>query len=230
MTTIEIAIVMDHALFRQGLCRLLEERAELRIVGAGSTGAGTIDLVHRCLPDILLLDLQLNDMNGFDVLRRFPRGIKTKTIILAANIQKEDAVQAILLGACGILEKCATPETLFNSIRSVLNGEVWIKREIVKDLVGMLRGSRRSPAGSSDQFGLTSRELEIVHAVAQGLGNKEISAALGISLCTVKQYLTRVFVKLNVENRVELVLFTARHTLPAAPAPHSTASSLSSRD
>ena len=94
MTTIEIVIVMDHALFRQGLCKLLEQRAEFRIVGEASTGTGTIDLVHRCLPDVLLLDLQLNDISGFDVLRRFPRGIKTKIIILAANIQKEDAIQA----------------------------------------------------------------------------------------------------------------------------------------
>src|SRR5262249_52403405 len=152
-----------------------------------------IDLVNRLTLDVLLLDLQLGDMTGLEVLRRVGQDAKFHTILLGADIHQEDEVNAILLGAAGIVRKYAASETLFKSIQSVLDGEIWVRRDVMKDLVAILRGPNSSHAGSSSQFGLTGRELDIVKAVVQGLGNKEISEMLGISPFTVKHYLTRIF-------------------------------------
>ena len=206
--TTSIVISDDHAIFRQGLRKLFEEQTEFTIVGEAASGAETIKVVTQLEPDVLLLDLQLGDMTGLDVLRKMGT-LKGHTILLGADIQREDELNAILLGAAGVVGKYAASETLFKCIRTVQGGEMWVKRDTVKNLVSMLRGGN----SSNSQFGLTVRELEIVKAVVQGLGNREISEMLGISQFTVKHYLTRVFDKLLVGNRVELALFATRHGL-----------------
>jgi DNA-binding NarL/FixJ family response regulator len=204
-----VVIADDHALFRQGLRKLFDDHAEYRIVGEASSGAAAIKAIAELQPDVLLLDLQLGDMTGLDVLRRIG-GRKGHTILLGSNIQREDELNAVLLGASGVVGKYSAAETLFKSIKTVLSGEIWVSRDTVKNLVALLRGA---PATAAAQFGLTARELEIVRSVAQGMGNREISTTLGISQFTVKHYLTRVFDKLAVNNRVELALFATRHGL-----------------
>src|SRR5262245_4901275 len=213
MTPTRIVIADDHAIFRQGLRKLFDEHGEFCIVGEASNGAEAIQIASRLDFDVLLLDLQLGDMTGLEVLRRIGTDMKFQTIMLGADIHQDDEVNAILFGAAGIVRKYAAAETLFKSIRSVLDGEIWVKRDVMKDLVGILRGPRSSFGDPSGHFGLTSRELEIVRAVVQGLGNKEISESLGISPFTVKHYLTRIFNKLLVNNRVELVIFATRNGL-----------------
>jgi DNA-binding NarL/FixJ family response regulator len=208
-TIARVVIADDHALFRQGLRKLFDDHSEFSIVGEASSGIAAIKAVSELQPDILLLDLQLGDMTGLDVLRRIA-GRKVHTILLGSDLQRDDELNAILLGASGVVGKFSAAETLFKSIRTVLSGEIWVSRDAVKNLVALLRGS---PGSTASQFGLTARELEIVKAVVQGLGNREISKTLGISQFTVKHYLTRVFDKLVVNNRVELALFATRHGL-----------------
>jgi two-component system nitrate/nitrite response regulator NarL len=154
-----------------------------------------------------------------DVLRRLGTGRKTKTILLGADIQRTDELTAILLGASGVVGKYAASETLFRSIRAVMSGEMWVKREVIAELIGMLRVRDNSSSDALSHFGLTARELEIVKAVVQGMGNREISESLGISQFTVKHYMTRIFDKLLVANRVELALFATRQGL-AQNRPH----------
>lgn len=213
MTPTRILLVDDHAIFRQGLRKLFDEHPEFCIVGEASKGAEAIAAVSKLAPDVLLLDLQLGDMTGLDVLRRIGPGEKPKTILLGADIQRADELNAVLLGACGIVGKYAASEMLFQSIKSVLAGEIWVKREVIADLIGMIRGRDSSSMNPLHHFGLTARELEIVKAVVQGLGNREISESLGISQFTVKHYMTRIFDKLLVTNRVELALFATRQGL-----------------
>jgi len=212
MSPTQVLIVDDHAIFRQGLRKLFDEHSDFNVVGEAASGAEAVGAVKELTPDILLLDLQLGDMTGLDVLRRIGSGIKTKTILLGADIQRADELTAILLGACGIVGKYSASETLFRSIRVVMEGEVWVKREVIAELIGMLR-TRETSADALGHFGLTTRELEIVKAVVQGMGNREISESLGISQFTVKHYMTRIFDKLLVANRVELALFATRQGL-----------------
>ena len=152
-------------------------------------------------------------MTGLDVLRRLGTGLKTKVILLGADIQRADELTAILLGALGVVGKYSASETLFRSIRVVMDGEMWVTREVIAELISMLRGREGSPGEAMNHFGLTGRELEIVKAVVQGMGNREISESLGISQFTVKHYMTRIFDKLLVANRVELALFATRQGL-----------------
>jgi DNA-binding NarL/FixJ family response regulator len=211
-----IVIVDDHAIFRQGLRKLFDEQPEFCVVSEASSGAEAIDIVNKVALDILLLDMQLGDMTGLDVLRQLGGDRNFQTILLGADIGREDEVDALLLGASGIVRKYAASETLFKSIRSVLEGEMWVKRDVMRDMVENLRHPRGSAA--TGLGGLTARELDIVNAVAQGLDNKEISESLSISPFTVKHYLTRIFSKLLVNNRVELALFAARNGLGANTA------------
>jgi DNA-binding NarL/FixJ family response regulator len=213
MNPIRILIVDDHAIFRQGLRKLFDEHSEFSVVGEASNGAEAIAAVNEIVPDVLLLDLQLGDMTGLDVLRRMTPARPVRTILLGADIQRGDELNAILLGACGIVGKYAASELLFKSIRTVLTGEIWLKRDAIGDLVGMFRGRDGSSGNTLGHFGLTARELEIVKAVVQGMGNREISETLGISQFTVKHYMTRIFDKLLVTNRVELALFATRQGL-----------------
>jgi len=212
MSPTQVLIVDDHAIFRQGLRKLFDEQPEFTVVGEAASGAEAVSAVRNLSPDILLLDLQLGDMTGLDVLRRLGTGIKTRTILLGADIQRADELTAVLLGAYGIVGKYSASETLFRSIRVVMDGEIWVKREVIAELIGMLR-ARETSTDALGHFGLTTRELEIVKAVVQGMGNREISESLGISQFTVKHYMTRIFDKLLVANRVELALFATRQGL-----------------
>ena len=212
MSPIQVLIVDDHAIFRQGLRKLFDEHTEFAVTGEAASGTEAINAVKESSPDIMLLDLQLGDMTGLDVLRRLGTGIKTRTILLGADIQRADELTAVLLGACGIVGKYSASETLFRSIRVVMGGEIWVKREVIAELIGMLR-TRESSGDAMGHFGLTTREMEIVKAVVQGMGNREISESLGISQFTVKHYMTRIFDKLLVANRVELALFATRQGL-----------------
>ena len=212
MSPIQVLIVDDHAIFRQGLRKLFDEEPEFSVAGEAASGSEAIDAVKELSPDIMLLDLQLGDMTGLDVLRRLGNGIRTRTILLGADIQRADELTAVLLGACGIVGKYSASETLFRSIRVVMGGEIWVKREVIGELIGMLR-TRETSGDAMGHFGLTARELEIVKAVVQGMGNREISESLGISQFTVKHYMTRIFDKLLVANRVELALFATRQGL-----------------
>jgi DNA-binding NarL/FixJ family response regulator len=213
MTPIRIVVVDDHVLFRHGLRKLFEDRPEFSIVGEASNSEEAIRLAGRLVFDVMLLDLQLNDCSGLDVLRRIGPDRKFQTILMAADVQRKEEVSAVLLGVSGILRKSADSETLFKSIRSVVAGEIWVDRDLIKGVVEILRNPRRSSGPPVRQFGLTPRELDVIKAVVQGLSNKAISQTLGISAFTVKHYLTRIFSKLLVNNRVELVLFATRQGL-----------------
>jgi two-component system nitrate/nitrite response regulator NarL len=212
MSPTRILIVDDHAIFRQGLRKLFDEHSEFEVIGEAATGAEALTVVKLLSPDVLLLDLQLGDMTGLDVLRRLGPDLKTKVILLGADIQRADELAGILLGASGVVGKYSASDTLFTSIRAVIGGEMWVTREVIGELIGLLR-TRESAPDALGHFGLTARELEVVQAVVQGMGNREISESLGISQFTVKHYMTRIFDKLLVSNRVELALFATRQGL-----------------
>jgi DNA-binding NarL/FixJ family response regulator len=215
MRPIRVVIVDDHAIFRQKLRKLFNEHPGFCIVGEASSGTEAMDIVHELALDILLLGLHLRDMNGLSVLQRVGRDANFK-IILLGDIQRKDEIRAILFGAYGVVQKSASSETLFKSIQSVLNGEIWSKRDLLGDLVAILSNASSRPLNGCQQLGLTSRELDIVCAVSQGLDNRAISEMLGISHFTVKHYLTRIFSKLGVNNRVDLTLFAKSNGLAAS--------------
>lgn len=208
--TVRIAIADDHAIFRDGLRRLLESEPGFVVVAEASNGADAVRLVKQHQPDVLLLDLAMPVSNGLDTLAAMG-ATATRVLILTAEIRKADLVKALQMGVRGVVLKEAATQQLIDSIRRVMRGQTVIGDGAVEDLVRAIR----EPADGRQErpYGLTAREREILSAIGMGLSNKDIAAQFGISVETVKHHLTSVFDKTGVSSRLELALFAAQHRL-----------------
>jgi two-component system, NarL family, nitrate/nitrite response regulator NarL len=217
---IRVLIADDHSLFREGLRKLLESEAGFEVVGEASDGEMLLGLVRQHQPDIILLDLAMPRQDGMEVLRELSAAeVPVRTLLLTASINNSQIVQALKLGAYGVILKECTTQRLFDSIRCVMAGQYWVGRESVSDLVRAFRSIAAADGGSrSRDFGLTPREMEIITLVVAGYSNPEIAQRCTISEQTVKHHMSNVFDKLGVSNRLELALFAVNHQLtePAA--------------
>jgi DNA-binding NarL/FixJ family response regulator len=216
--TIEVVISDDHALFREGLRKLLEAEPGVRIVGEAVDGEETIRVVGELNPHVLLLDLSLPKLSGLEVLGELNKlGLRTRTIMLTAAIEREQVVEALQMGVRGIVLKHSALQLLLKSIRCVHEGQYWVGQESVSDLIHALRRMRpsNSAPGVRRNFGLSSREMEVIALIVAGYTNKDLARKLGISENTAKHHLTNIFDKLGVSNRLELVLYAVDHGLVA---------------
>jgi len=212
---VRIVIADDHPIFRDGLRRLLEAEAEIIVVGEAADGAQAVKLGRQLKPDILLLDLAMPKQTGLEALRELSMPANSslvRVILLTAAIEKVQILEALQLGARGIVLKESATQMLFEAIERVMAGEYWVHRERVSNLVEHLRTLMQSTPDEPRQktYGLTSRELQIVSAVIAGCSNKEIAEQFKICQDTVKHHLSNIFDKLGVSSRLELALFAVR--------------------
>ena len=211
-----ILIADDHAIFRAGLRKLLETEPDFEVVGEAAHGEEAVREVRRLAPDILLLDLAMPRLPGLETLRELAAiDSPTRILLLTAAIEKEQIVEALQLGARGVVLKESASEVLFKSIRTVMAGEYWVGRDRVEDLVLCLRGliAPQDAHQARGSFGLTPREIEIVGAVVSGGSNKDIAQQFSLSEQTVKHHLTSIYDKTGVSSRLELALFSIHHRL-----------------
>ncbi len=211
---VRILIADDHPIFRDGLRRLLDSEPEFQVIGQASNGVEAVNLARQMKPDILLLDLAMPLLTGLNALRELAKvASPVHTILLTAAIDKPEIIEALQLGARGIVLKDSATELLLKSIRTVMAGQYWVGRESVSDLVKFMRQPTPAPSGRSKNFGLTKRELQVVAAIVEGYSNKEIAQKFSLSEDTVKHHLTNIFNKAGVSNRLELALFAINHRL-----------------
>lgn len=217
---IRIVMADDHPLFRFGLRKFLEAQADLRVVGEAQDGRQAVDLVRQGNVDVLLLDLAMPNLPGLDTLRELMEAkAEVRTILLTAAVEKNQIVQALQLGARGVVLKDSATEVLLKAIRAVQEGQFWVGRESVGSLIDTLRSLLAPVRGeaSSRNYGLTPREMEIVSAIVTGSSNKDIARQFSITEITVKHHLTNIFDKLGVSNRLELALFAIDKGLVTRP-------------
>ena len=201
---IRIIIADDHAIFRDGLRRLLVSEKDFVVIAEASDGKEAILLTQQLKPDILLLDLAMPRMPGMEALREIVHAkVSAYTILLTAAIEPFEVTCAMRLGARGVVLKASPPELLLSCIRAVSEGQYWVGSGVLTDWTGL--GQKSS--GGSD---LTSRESEIVSAIKTGRSNREIALQMSISEETVKRHLSNIYGKLGISSRLELALLARR--------------------
>ena len=193
-----LLIIDDHPIVREGLKGFLELHSDLEVVAEADTLAAGQALVETSQPDLILLDVQLPDGNALSALPAFKRlAPSAKIIILTSFLEDAYVRDAVRLGASGYVLKHSGPKALLDYIRAALRGELPLDPSAVKVLA--------SPADDSLSR-LTPRETEVLQRVTQGLSNKQIARALGVTEKTVKTHATSIFAKLGVRDRTQAAL------------------------
>jgi DNA-binding NarL/FixJ family response regulator len=212
---IRILIVDDHPLVRDGLRALLTSLPEFRVVADTGDGDEAIRLAKELQPDVMLLDFSMPKKSGLDVMRELNGSMpRLRAILMTAGVQKLDMMRMLQHGVKGIVMKGAPTELLLNCMRKVHRGELWIGRDTVTDLLDLLAATEQGHAPNNRRdFGLTSREREIVRMIVEGESNKAIAHRLSIAEDTVKHHLTSSFDKTGTSSRLELALFALQHGL-----------------
>ncbi len=201
MPPIRILIADDHPIVRDGLTAVLGTQPDFEIIGAASDGEETLRQVATLRPDVLLLDLEMPHLDGVETLRRLATaGRSTPTIVFTAFDTDDRIVEAVRAGAQGYLLKGAPREELFNAIRVVRAGGSLLQPVVASRLLNRLNQEHQV-----DPNALTTREVEVIHLLAQGLPNKEIATRLVITERTVKFHVGSILSKLGATNRTEAV-------------------------
>jgi two-component system, NarL family, nitrate/nitrite response regulator NarL len=218
---ISILIVDDHAVLRFGLRALLESQQHLIVVGEASDRSSALALAISKQPDIILLDLDLGNDNGFDLLPSLlDLAPNTRVIVLTGMRDPAAHERVVLLGAMGVVLKETALELIIKAIDKVHAGEVWLDRTLIASILNTrnrANSSQEQNARDAKIAALTDREREVVGLIAQGLRNKAIAERLVISEATVRNHLTSIFSKLEVADRFELVVFAYQNNLAVPP-------------
>jgi DNA-binding NarL/FixJ family response regulator len=205
---IRVLIADDHALVRAGLAELLERAGDVEVVALAADGAEALELARRELPDVVLMDLSMPNMDGTEATRRLVAdGTGARVVVLTSLSERERILDALDAGAIGYLLKDAEPEELRRGVRSAAIGESPLAPRAARELIAARNQSR--PA-----IELSPREREVLELVREGLPNKLIARRLEISEKTVKAHLTRVFAQLGVSDRTQAALWMERNGLP----------------
>lgn len=209
---IRLVLADDHPIVLAGVDQLFSLEPDLEIVGRAWDGLDALATVERLDPDVLVLDLRLPRCDGLEVLRRLRDGAsRTRVVLLTAEIEDEQVLTAIDLGARAVVLKEMAPSLLVDAVRAVAAGELWLERGLGSRALKrvLLREAERRDAARV----LTPRELDIARLVAGGMRNRAIGETLCITEGTVKIHLHRIFEKLGLTGRLELALWARQRGL-----------------
>jgi DNA-binding NarL/FixJ family response regulator len=203
--SITLVLADDQPIILYGLEQLFASEQDFHVLVSCATGEETLKAVRRHRPAVLVLGLRLPTKDGLTVLRElWAEGLPTRVVVFSLALDEEQIVEAIYLGARGVVLKDMAPKLLVQCIRKVHAGSEWLEMRSVARLVGRIR--QREIKAQGDGGVLTRRELDVVHLVARGLSNQAIGKRLSISEGTVKVHVHHIYAKLKVTSRVALLL------------------------
>jgi DNA-binding NarL/FixJ family response regulator len=207
---LRVVIADDHPFYRQGLARLLSQSG-VEVVGQASNGPTAIELVEQTAPDVAVVDLNMPGMSGVEVTRRLhERMPASKVLVVSVSAQEDDVTEAILAGASGYVLKDGPVEEVVAGIRAAAAGDSLLSPRIAQTLLERIR-EREHFQPELPPIPLSQRELDVLRLVAQGRGDTEIGETLHIGPGTVTKHVSSLLMKLQVENRVQAAMRTARH-------------------
>lgn len=206
---IKVVLADDHSMIREGISQLLELNENIKVIGEAANGKECLQLLSSCNADVLLLDINMPEMNGIEVLQAIKiQEYNIKVLMLTIHNEVEYVLKAIDLGADGYILKDSGSRELFKAVECVYNGERFIQPELTPALNSKLI------ARSTDQTlidELTKREVQVLKLLAEGLFNKEIADMLAISERTVKNHISNIFKKIGVADRTQAAVFAIRN-------------------
>lgn len=205
-----IMMVDDHPLLRKGLKQLIDMEDDMVTVGEASSGVEAVDMAGRLDPDLILLDLNMQGMDGIETLQALrAAGVSARIIMLTVSDNDEDVISAISNGADGYLLKDMDPEEIVEKVRQAVLGKMVISDRLTEVLATAIRKPQKQTVNLMST--LTSREYEILKFIAKGLSNKLIARELDISDGTVKVHVKHLLKKLNLRSRVEAAVWMVNH-------------------
>jgi two-component system, NarL family, nitrate/nitrite response regulator NarL len=214
VAAIRIVLVDDHVVFRDGLRKLLESEPGLQVCGEAGDVAGAMEVLREHKPDILLLDMAMPGKSGLEVLRLLEdEPFETRVLVLTASVGRSEGVQALQLGARGLVSKTVASGELFESIRAVMADDFWVGSTRLPDIETGLRQLLGQARLQASDFNLTPREREILVALVEGSTNRDLADRFEVSEVTIKHHMKNIFDKCGTSSRLELVLFALRHGL-----------------
>jgi DNA-binding NarL/FixJ family response regulator len=204
-----VVVVDDHDLFRTGLMNLLTEQG-IHVVGEAATGEAAVKLVRDLAPDVVVMDIHMPGISGVDATRELAAvAPRSRVVVLTISEEDGDVVDAVMAGACGYLLKSSSIEELVAGIRAAAAGESLISPQIATKVLQLLRA--QSPGHTAPpRAELSERELEVLKLIAIGKDNAEIAKDLFISPKTVKNHISNILMKLQIDNRIQAAVYAVR--------------------
>ncbi|HHX22945.1 MAG: response regulator [Tepidanaerobacteraceae bacterium] len=211
---IKVMIADDHPLLREGIIKLLSLEPDIEVVGEAEDGAQAIELARTIDVDVILMDINMPKINGIMATKIIKKEKPNVNIIaLTIHNQEEYLFELIRCGISGYVLKDVRPDELIMTIQKTVKGLGYIPPSLTPRIFEELTRLSKKEAGVKEDFNLTSRELEVLQEMAKGLSNKEIGKKLFISEKTVKNHLTNIFQKLEVNDRTQALLFAIKHNM-----------------
>lgn len=218
MGTIRVVVVDDHPLFRQGVVDTIAMEPDLVVVGEATNGEDALDVIRELRPDVAIVDVNLPGINGHQVTQQVvTEKYATRIMLLTAYDDAEQKLHAMKVGAAAYCVKDVQPKVLAEDVREIYKGNFVIGKEVLdaEQLENWLKPDAEDETTYYGEFGelyepLSKREMEVLGELAKGMSNKEIATSLGISHQTVKNHVTSILRKLNVEDRTQATLYALK--------------------
>lgn len=213
-TKISVLIADDHPMLRQGLKQILELERDIVVVAQATDGNEAVRYAEEYKPDVILMDINMPGVNGLQAIDEIKqKKLSSKIIVLTIHEDREYLFKTLQMGAEGYVLKDAEPAVLVEAIRNVKAGQSYIQPNMTTELVKEFNRVTLHDREKREDNNLTSRELEVLELIAEGMINKEIAKQLYISEKTVKNHVSNIFKKLNVSDRTQAAIYAFKHNI-----------------